>query len=266
MHLFHPLILFIHIGWLDVLDILLVSVIIYQLYKLVKGTVAINILTGILFVYLVWLIVRALNMQLLESILSQFIGVGVIAIIIVFQQEIRRFLLILGTSDLVKNFSQSIFKVSIKQKRSHPLDILTIVKACKNMSETKTGAIIVITNNSELNFYINTGDAINAVVNIRLIESIFFKNNPLHDGAVVITDNVIRAARCVLPVTEKEDFPAHLGMRHRAAVGITENSDAIAIVVSEQTGEITVAKNGELTINMTIQQLSKMLEAEFTNR
>lgn len=255
--------LFITFRWLDALDIFLVSIIIYQLYRLVKGTVAINIFVGILFVYLLWLIVKALNMQLLETILGQFIGVGVIALIVVFQQEIRRFLLILGTSEFLKKFNLNFFRMNMQQKRVHPLDIVTIAKACKSMSENKTGAILVITNNSELNFYVNTGDVINAKVNLRLIESIFFKNNPLHDGAIIITDNYIKAARCVLPVTEKEDFPANLGMRHRAAVGITENSDAVAIVVSEQTGAITYAKNGELSIDINIPELSKKLEEDF---
>lgn len=257
------LLFFISFRWLDAFDIIIVSLAIFQLYRLVKGTVAINIFVGILLVYLLWLIVKALNLQLLETILGQFIGVGVIALIVVFQQEIRRFLLILGTSDFLKKFNFSLFKSNTNQKKIHPLDINTLAKACKNMSESKTGAIIVITNNSELNFYVNTGDVLNAKVNLRLIESIFFKNNPLHDGAIIISDNYIKAARCVLPVTEKEDFPAHLGMRHRAAVGITENSDAVAIVVSEQTGAITYAKNGELMMDISIPQLSKKLEEDF---
>lgn len=260
----HIMLAFINFRWLDAIDILLVSIILYQLYKLVKGTVAINIFTGILSVYLLWLIVKALNMQLLETILGQFIGVGVIALIVVFQQEIRKFLLMIGTTGLLGKFdlkfSSFIFS---KEKTKHPLDILTLAKACKNMAETKTGAIIVITNTSELKFYINTGDVLNAKVNLRLIESIFFKNNPLHDGAVIISDNYIKAARCVLPVTENQEFPAHLGMRHRAAVGVSENSDAIAIVVSEQTGEISYAKEGLLHTNISVPNLIKFLESEF---
>jgi uncharacterized protein (TIGR00159 family) len=251
---------FITVRWLDFLDIFLVSILIYQLYRLVKGSVAINIFVGIISVYLVWLMVKALNMQLLGTILGQFIGVGVIALIIVFQQEIRRFLLILGTSGIFNNvkFPGSIFNWAVKKGPS--LDITAIVKACKNMSESRTGAILVITTNSDLKFYANTGDYINAKISQRLIESIFYKNSPLHDGAIIIQDDKIRAARCVLPVTENSEFPANLGMRHRAAVGITENTDALAVTVSEQTGEISFAKGGELFSNLSPDQLREILE------
>lgn len=249
-------------SWIDALDIVLVSLLLYQLYKLIKGTVAISISIGIMALYILWLLVKALNMQLLETILGQFIGVGFIALIIVFQQEIRRFLLLLGTNDFFKKFSSNLF-ASVSSTTNNQLDVLSFIKACKTMSETNTGAIIVLTKASALDFYISTGDAINAQLNTRLIESIFFKNNPLHDGAVIVTDNYIKAARCVLPVTEKDDFPEHLGMRHRAAVGITEDSDAIAVIVSEQTGAISVCKEGKLTIDISIQQLSKLLEKEF---
>jgi uncharacterized protein (TIGR00159 family) len=132
------------------------------------------------------------------------------------------------------------------------------------MSETKTGAIIILTKNNRLKFYADTGDTIDAKVSVRMIESIFYKNSPLHDGAIIISDNIITAARCVLPVTEHSDFPAHLGMRHRAAVGITENSDAIAIVVSEQTGEISVSKDGELKHALSPERLKEILEKEFS--
>ncbi len=250
-------------SWIDALDIVLVSLLLYQLYKLIKGTVAISISIGIMAVYILWLLVKALNMQLLETILGQFIGVGFIALIIVFQQEIRRFLLLLGTNDFIKKFSSNLFATATNTTDSNQLEVLPFIKACKTMSETNTGAIIVLTKTSTLDFYISTGDVINARLNTRLIESIFFKNNPLHDGAVIVTDNYIKAARCVLPVTEKDDFPEHLGMRHRAAVGITEDSDAIAVIVSEQTGAISVCKEGKLTIDISIQQLSKLLEKEF---
>jgi diadenylate cyclase len=252
-------------SWIDALDIFLVSVLLYQLYKLIKGTVAINISIGIIALYIVWLLVKALDMQLLESILGQFIGVGFIALIIVFQQEIRRFLLLMGSNDFVKKFSTNFFSANNGAISNSTLDILSFIKACKTMSESNTGAIVVLTKTSTLDFFISTGDSINAQLNTRLIESIFFKNNPLHDGAVIVSDNYIKAARCVLPVTENDDFPEHLGMRHRAAVGITEDSDAIAVIVSEQTGAISVCKEGKLQINLSIQQLSKYLEKEFSN-
>lgn len=254
---------FITFRWLDVIDIVLVAVLLYQLYYLVKGTVAINIFIGILLIYVLWLVVKALGMQLFENILSKFIDVGVIVLIIVFQQEIRRFLLFIGTTDFFskKNFGKNLFKLKWQVNIS-PLDINAVSKAVQNMSDNKTGAIIVITTNSELKFYVNTGDMIDAKVSARLIENIFFKNSPLHDGAVIISGNTIKAARCVLPVTENTEFPTHLGMRHRAAVGITENSDAIAIAVSEQTGEISFAKNGELKNGLNIHELRELVEKE----
>ena len=256
---------FINIHWLDAVDILLVAILLYQLYYLVKGTVAINIFIGTFLFYLLWLIVKALDMQLFSSILGKFIDVGAIALIIVFQQELRRFLLFIGTSDFFnKKFGKGLFDFKWNVVKHQLLDIHSVVKACKNMSETKTGAILIISTNSELKFYVNTGDFLDAKISVRMIESIFYKNSPLHDGAIIISENKIKAARCVLPVTENADFPAHLGMRHRAAVGITENSDAIAIVVSEQTGEISFSKEGELKNSISPERLKDLLEEEFS--
>lgn len=256
---------FIEVHWIDVVDILLVAALIYQLYYLVKGTVAINILVGIVLFYALWLLIKALNMQLFGSILGKFIDVGFIALLIVFQQELRRFLLFIGTTNIFTKgkLGKGLFDFKWQMGTTQNLDITAIIKACKNMSENKTGAIIILTKNTELNFYANTGDAIDAKVSVRMIESIFYKNSPLHDGAVIISDNTIKAARCVLPVTENDSFPAHLGMRHRAAVGITENTDAIAIVVSEQTGEISFAKEGELKHALSQERLRELLEVEF---
>ena len=258
---------FITFHWIDAVDIVLMAVLIYQLYYMIKGTVAINIFIGILLFYLLWLLVKALNMNLFGSVLGKFIDVGFIALVIVFQQELRRFLLFIGTSDLFSNgkFGKGIFDFKWQVNKSDALDINAIVKACKNMSESKTGAIIIITKNNELKFYANTGDIIDAKVSVRIIESIFYKNSPLHDGAVIITNNLITGARCVLPVTENSDFPTYLGMRHRAAVGITENTDAIAVVVSEQTGEISFSKEGDLKHPVTPQRLKELLEKEFIN-
>jgi diadenylate cyclase len=256
---------FITVRWIDVVDILLVAALIYQLYYLVKGTVAINIFIGIMLFYLLWLVVKALNMQLFGSILGKFIDVGFIALLIVFQQELRRFLLFIGTTDIFTKgkFGKGLFDFKWHVSKNQNLDINAIVKACKNMSESKTGAIIILTKNNELKFYANTGDTIDAKVSVRMIESIFYKNSPLHDGAIIISNNIIIAARCVLPVTENADFPAHLGMRHRAAVGITENTDGIAIVVSEQTGEISFSKEGELKHALTPERLREILEKEY---
>ena len=257
--------LFITLHWIDVVDILLVAALIYQIYYLVKGTVAINIFIGIILIYLLWLFVKALHMQLFGSLLSKFIDVGFIALLIVFQQELRRFLLFIGTSDAIRNgkFGKGLFDFKWQVDKATALDINAIVKTCKNMSESKTGAIIILTKGNDLKFYAKTGDLLNAQVSSRMIESVFYKNSPLHDGAIIISDNLIIAARCVLPVTEHADFPAHLGMRHRAAVGITENTDAIAVVVSEQTGEISYVKEGVLKHALTPERLRELLEKEF---
>jgi diadenylate cyclase len=255
---------FIVFRWYDALDILLVAILLYQLYKLVRGTVAISILVGIIAVYFLWIIVKAINMQLLSTILGHFIGVGFISLIIVFQQELRRFLLMIGSSGFLnkKKWSTSFLNLGLENRDHGQLDVNAVVRACKAMSENKTGAIIVITIKNDLSFYANTGDVINAKVSLRLIESIFYKNSPLHDGAIIISENYILAARCVLPVSESVNFPANLGMRHRAALGIAETTDAIAIVVSEQTGEIAMAKNEKLMLKLSIEELREKLENE----
>jgi diadenylate cyclase len=252
--------LFIIFHWLDAVDILLVAFLLYELYSLVRGTAAINILTGIILLYVVWLIVKALDMQLFSSILSRFIDVGVIAIIIVFQQELRRFLLIIGKTEFFnrKNFTKNFLMLQLDKENE--LDLHPILKACRNMSEAHTGALIVIEKDTDLSFYAQTGDILDSNITEAMLESIFYKNNPLHDGAVIIEENKIYAARCVLPSTEKTDFPANLGMRHRAAVGITEKSDAIAISVSEQTGSISLAHLGKLYHDLTPEKFATLLQ------
>lgn len=255
------IILFLQFRWWYIIDILLVALLLYQLYKLVKGTAALNIFIGIAGFYAFYRIVRMLDMELFSTILGKFIDVGVIAVLIVFQQELRRFFLFIGTTNLLGRgkLTDVLFKWR-SDEGDGTLDSNAIVKACRSMSEAKTGAIIVITKSSDLKFYANTGDRVDARVSMRMIESIFFKNSPLHDGAIIITNNVIRAARCVLPVTENSSFPAHLGMRHRAAVGITEVSDALAVIVSEQTGAISVAREGDMEVNITPEKLKDWLD------
>jgi diadenylate cyclase len=252
--------------WLDFIDIVLVAILLYQLYQLVRGTVAINILIGVTLFYALWLLVRAMNMRLFSHILGKFIDVGFIALLIVFQQELRRFFIFIGTTNFISkgSLAKRFLEWNMKGNKVE-LDTNAVIKAVKNMSETRTGALIVITRASDLKFYANTGDPIDARVSVRMIESIFYKNSPLHDGALLITDNQLRAARCVLPVTEDADFPAHLGMRHRAAVGITENSDALAIAVSEQTGDIALAKEGRLIQGLTPEKLRELLDKYLTD-
>jgi diadenylate cyclase len=256
---------FLSVRLLDIIDILLVAFLLYKLYELLKGGVAMNIFLGLVAIYLLWwLCVKVLDMQLIGALLGQFIGVGVIALIIVFQQEVRRFLILLGTNSLIANSSltRKLFNWNFQFQKQIVLDVSPIVKACANMSKTKTGALIVLARNSDLKFYATTGDLMDADVSKRLIESIFFKNSPMHDGAIIISDNKIKAARCVLPVTDNTEIPAHFGMRHRAALGISEQSDAIAIIVSEETGTISVARDGELNADVTPDELEAILKKE----
>ncbi len=252
---------FITIRVLDVIDILLVALLFYQIYMLIRGTIAINIFMGIFVVYIVWLIVKALNMELLSSILGQIIGVGVLAIIIVFQQEIRRFLLLIGSRYLTHyRFSLEGILFPKSKRTAEPINVEPLVRAARNLSEGRTGALIVLAQKSNLQLYIETGDPIKAITSSRLIESIFFKNNPLHDGAVILTNNTIEAARCVLPLTEKLNLPPSFGLRHRAALGISENTDAIVILISEETGKIALVHGGEIQHNLSPAELRKRLE------
>ncbi len=260
-----------HIGFLtirliDLIDIAIVTFLLYKLYNLLRGGVAINIFIGLLTVYaLYWICVKILNMELLGTILGQFISLGFIALIIVFQQEVRRFLIVLGTNNILSknNFTKQFLPWNWQNEKNPPLDITAIVKACRQMSKSRTGAIIVLAKSSQLKYFSNTGDTMDADISQRLIESIFFKNSPMHDGAIIIVNNKIKAARCVLPVTENVDLPAHLGMRHRAAIGVTEQSDAIALAVSEETGDISIAKEGQIQLNVTLDELEKNLRLEF---
>jgi len=256
--------LFIDIGISDIIDILLVAYLIYAIYKLVKGTVAINIFVGLISVYFIWKLVGMLQMRMLNEILGQFISVGVLALIIVFQQEIRSFLLMLGKLSFGRRHSVSKLFHKIGAESSS-LNIDAIVSACINMSETLTGALIVITRDNELLEVLESGERIDGIISAPLIESIFYKNNPLHDGAMIITNNKIVSARCVLPVTKNPNFPADYGLRHRAAMGLSENTDALTIIVSEQTGKFAYTDKGELHTKVPISEIKEKLEQEFGN-
>jgi len=256
--------LFITVRFFDILDIMLVAFLMYQIYMLMRGTVAMNIVVAVFSFYLLWLLVKMLNMQLLGNILGQFIGVGIIALIIVFQQEIRRFLLIIGTRYMTRKFSiENLFSYNLNAPQK--VNIKAIIQACENMSKTKTGALIVIAKNSTLQLYGETGEIINANTTSSLIENIFFKNSPLHDGAIIIIDNKIFAARCILPVSENPVFPSNYGMRHRAAVGMSENNDSLIIIVSEETGNIAIAEQGRLREMTDSKALARKLEEEFSS-
>jgi len=244
----------------DIIDILLVAYLLYQLYMLTRDTVAINIFIAIFGIYLFWLLVKALNMQLTSAILQQVFSVGAIALVVLFQQEIRRFLVNLGTKYRTRH-KWRFEKLFASDKELIPdVKIMSISKACIRMSESKTGALIVITRSASLKVYAETGDIINANTSSRLLENIFFKNTPLHDGAVIIEKDRIHAARCILPVSESRNVPPNLGLRHRAALGVTENSDALAIIVSEETGHISIADHGVIHENLSKNELMNNLE------
>lgn len=255
---------FLSVRFLDIVDIILVATLLYQLYKLVKETVAIKIFFGIISVYLIWKLVRLLEMDLLSEIFGQFISLGVLALIVVFQPEIRRFLLMLGSQNFINRGPRSFWKRLWHLEEQPRLNIPPIVNACEELAQSKTGALIVITRENQLKWYVETGEIIEARISRQLLENIFFKNSPLHDGAVIISNNAILAARCVLPVSENPEFPESLGLRHRAAVGITEQSDAISLVVSEQTGKISLCKGGEIKRNINGVQLKELLAKEFS--
>lgn len=257
---------FITIRFLDLLDIFLVALLLYQLYRLIKGTVAFNIVIGLFSLYLLWLVVRALDMELLGSIMGQFIGVGILALIIVFHPEIRKFLVFIGTNYNV-NRVLSLDKLfgSGKVKTINQDQIDNLVDACVSMSKSKTGALIVIAGDSELNDQINTGEKLNAKISSSLIRTVFFKNSPLHDGAIIIKGNRIAAAGCILPLTQKE-LDKMLGLRHRAAVGITESTDAVAIVVSEERGSMSFSKDGEIKRRISKEVLIALLEENIVNQ
>lgn len=237
---------FLHIHFIDILDIFLLTVLLYYIYKLVKGTAAVNIFIGIVMVYLFWQLTRNLQMEMLSGVLGEFVKVGVVLLIVVFQQEIRKFLLMVGSANFK---SKTSFLRQWRFAKEGNDNILTnvnaIIEACVRMGETNTGALIIIKRQTNLDFIKTTGDAMDIKVNTPIIESIFYKNSTLHDGAMVIEDNVIVATRAILPVSNSRDIPLRFGLRHRAAVGITEKTDALALVVSEESGKTAYIVDGE---------------------
>ncbi len=248
---------------IDGIDIILVALLLYYVYKLVKGTVAINIFIGVVIIYVIWKLTATLEMKMVSGIVGGFMNIGLIALIIVFQQEIRKFLLMLGSTSFAnkKNFVKH-FKFLKQDQLSIEFDIDAVLRACHKMSETKTGAIIIIKRNHTLDFIKSTGDKMNIEVTEPIIESIFFKNSPLHDGATVIEDNFIVATRTILPVSNERSIPLRFGLRHRAAVGITEKTDALAIVVSEETGMISFIKDGEFVLYKDLKELASIIKED----
>ena len=248
--------MFFDIGVKDIIDVLLVAFLLYYTYKLMKASGSINVFTGILIFILIWLVVsQVLEMKLLGSIFDKLVSVGVVALIILFQDEIRRFLLTLGShqhaSALVRFFTGN------KKENMQHDEIMPVVMACISMGKQKVGALIVIEHNFPLDDVVRTGEVINADINQRLIENIFFKN-----GAMVISKKRIKAAGCILPVSHNLDIPKELGLRHRAAMGISQESDALAIIVSEETGSISVAYKGQFHLRLNAEELESLLTKE----
>ncbi|MCA6078060.1 diadenylate cyclase CdaA [Fulvivirga sedimenti] len=256
---------FLDISWVDMIDITLVSILLYQVYKLMRGSVAVKIFLGVLALYLIYLIVRAAQMELLGSILGQFMGYGVLAAIILFQPEIRKFLLLIGKSADFKSLDgiRSFFNWK-RSRKEETFNITPVIEAVKILGGTNTGALIVFSRDSALKFYSESGDIIDAVLSKRLLVSIFNKNSPLHDGAVIVYKGKIKAARCVLPVSESDSLPAQFGLRHRAALGMSEVTDTTVLVVSEESGQFSLARNGRLEHNLSPQELRKGINEYLT--
>ena len=246
----------------DIIDVILVALLLYYIYRLIKGTVAINIFIGIIIIYGAWMLTDFLNMELLTSIFGGFMKVGIIALIVVFQPEIRKFLLMVGSTNFggrKKFFQQINF---LKTEQTSETDVDAIISACSKMSVSRTGALIVFERNNNLDFLSSSGDEMNIKVTQPIIESIFFKNSPLHDGAIIVSNNVVKATRVILPVNNEKHIPQRFGLRHRAAIGVTEKTDALALVVSEETGHISYFKDGEFVVFEDANELNSMIKTD----
>ncbi len=257
---------FLKFSFTDILDVFIVALIIFFIFKWIRDSAAMNIFVAIISIYVLKVIAGALNMKLVSALIGTFIDVGVLAVIVIFQPEIRHFLMRFGSRTALGVRTRAIFN-RLFGTEDHSIDnasVNEIAEACRAMSDSKTGALIVIPHRVSLDYVIQTGDRIDALINRRLIMNLFFKNSPLHDGAVIIDHNHIIAARCTLPITERTDIPASYGMRHKAAIGITEETDADVIVVSEETGEVSFGHGGELQKINNINELKLKLGASLS--
>lgn len=259
MEIFNDLLKF---SVVDIIDVILVALLLYYAYKLIKGTVAINIFIGIIIVYGAWRLTDFLEMELLTGIFGGFMKVGIIALIVVFQPEIRKFLLMVGSTNFGRR-RKFLQKISfLKAETNDTTDVDAVISACTKMSMSKTGALIVFERNNNLDFLSQSGDEMNIKVTQPIIESIFFKNSPLHDGAIVVSNNIVKATRVILPVNNEKHIPQRFGLRHRAAIGVTEKTDALALAVSEETGHISYFKNGEFVVYEDTTELNAMIKKD----
>ncbi|WP_068889066.1 diadenylate cyclase CdaA [Pedobacter steynii] len=249
----------------DAVDIILVALIIYYIYNLIKNTLAVNLLLGMVIILVIHWVVDALKMNLLSTIINQFMSVGIIALIIIFQPEIRRFLLLIGKNTfLQQNKAWWGYLFGSKNiERDNLVRIKPIIDACKSMKKSRTGALIVFVKFYDDQLFANSCELIDSKISKRLLESIFQKYSPLHDGAVVIAENKIKSASCILPLTDNDKLPPQFGLRHRAGIGVSETTDAVAVIVSEETGEIAYAKQGRVRMNVSFGELEKLLNKDF---
>jgi len=257
--------MFFEFGVKDIIDILLVAIMLYYSYRLMRDSRSLNVFFGILVFVVIWVFVsQILEMRLMGAILDKLVSVGVIAIIILFQEDIRKFLYELGAHRRVRSLIHYFLpkRAGGDAKEKLKQSVMPIVMACISMSKSKVGALIVMKRSASLAGIVETGEIVNANISQRLIENIFFKNSPLHDGALVIADNRIQAAGCILPVSHDLSIPKELGLRHRAALGMSQESDALCIVVSEETGAISIAKRGEFRLRLSAEELESVLTAE----
>lgn len=248
----------IHFGLKDIIDILIVALLLFYLYRLMKKSGTLSLFYGVLAFIVIWVVAfEIFDMRLTGTIVDKFMSIGLIVLVILFQDQIKRVLIDIGGHGNLKNFLR-IFKHEKGNDRNHS-EIMSVVYACMSMSKSKTGALIVFQRKMPLTDYENTGDRIDANINVRLIENIFFKNSPLHDGAMIIANHRIVSVGCILPVSHDMDIPKNLGLRHRAALGMSQQTDAVCIIVSEETGGISVAKGGKITVKISAPDLEHIL-------
>lgn len=248
-----------NIGVVDILDILVVSLLLFYLYRILRRSRTLYVFVGIIIFMLVYLLSQWFNFIMLGGLMNAFINAGVISLIVIFQDEIRKFFYSLGSNEKVKTFLNSLHSDTKEDRDKQNQKLVPVVMACMNLARYKVGALIVIEKDQKLDDYIQSSDVIDAKINQRLLENIFVKNSPLHDGAVIISNGRIKATSCILPVSHDYDIPKELGLRHRAALGISQESDALAIVVSEETGRIAVAEGGRFHLRLTYEQLEQMI-------
>lgn len=248
---------------MDIVEIFLVAALLYQGYRLLRGSLAFNIFFGVLVVFLLYFAAEALDLKLLPKIFEKFVEAGVLIIIIVFQPEIRRFLLIIGRGGLVnrKSFVKNLLQGKLSANNPNANAVKSVYKAVLKCAESKTGALIVMSDPASANIFAESGILLNATLSSDLLESIFWKNAPMHDGAVIIQGSKILAARCVLPVSNSQDIPNHVGLRHRSALGVAEHSDVLVLIVSEETGSVSYAKDGKLFYDINSDQIAEVIKS-----